>query len=142
ATGEAGGFTNLANLAQAYGGNVANLAGSYGGNIANLAGSYGGNIANLAGGLAQNQVGIARNGLSTDVGPNNLAAAGEAAGAKNLLGAGLALATLAMGGNPFGGSMAGGGGSSLLSSLGNTIKGFNLGQNWFGGGSPAGYGAA
>jgi hypothetical protein len=101
-----------------------------------------GSLANLATQYGEDQSGVAGNVESTTVGSNNLAAAGEAAGAKNLLGAGLSLATLGLGGNPFGGSLTGGGGSggsSLLSSLGTGIKNLNLGQSMFGGGSPTGY---
>jgi hypothetical protein len=100
-----------------------------------------GSLANLATQYGEDQSGIAGNVASTTVGANNLAAAGEAAGAKNLLGAGLSLATLGLGGNPFGGSLTGGGGASggsLLSSLGTGIKNLNLGQSMFGGGSPTG----
>jgi hypothetical protein len=77
-----------------------------------------GSLANLAKGYGEDVSGVAGNVLGTNVGANNLAAAGEAAGAKNLLGAGLSLATLGLGGNPFGGSLTGGGGggSSLFSS--------------------------
>jgi hypothetical protein len=80
-------------------------------------------LANLAKGYGEDVTGVAGNVMNTNVGANNLAAAGEAAGAKNLLGAGLSLATLGMGGNPFGGSLmgggggGGGGGSSLLSGI-------------------------
>jgi hypothetical protein len=99
-----------------------------------------GSLANLATQYGEDTSGVAGNVESTTVGANNLAAAGEAAGAKNLLGAGLSLATLGLGGNPFGGSLTGGtsGGSSLLSSLGTGIKNLNLGQSMFGGGSPTG----
>jgi hypothetical protein len=55
------------------------------------------NLANLAKGYASDQTGVAGNVLSGNVNANNLQAAGEASGAKNLLGAGLSLATLAMG---------------------------------------------
>jgi hypothetical protein len=81
-------------------------------------------LANLAQNYGQNQAGVYGNVMGTNVGANNLQAAGEAAGAKNLLGAGLSLATLGMGGNPFGGSLMGGSGgsgggfgSSLIGSL-------------------------
>ena len=96
ATGEAGGYTNLANLAQQY---------------------------------ATGQTGVAGNVLSGNVNANDLQAAGEAAGAKNLLGAGLSLATLGMGG--------GGGGftNSLLGKIGGSAGGL-----FMGGGSPTGYG--
>jgi hypothetical protein len=67
---------------------------------------------------------IAGNIASGTMADNNMVAAGQAAGAKNLLGAGLSLATLGMGGG------AGG--------LGSAIKGLNLGQSLFGGGSPTG----
>jgi hypothetical protein len=69
-------------------------------------------LASLGQTYAGNQAGVAGNVLSGGVNANNLQAAGEAAGAKNLLGAGLSLATLAMGG-------AGGGGfgGSLIGSL-------------------------
>jgi hypothetical protein len=76
-------------------------------------------LANLAKGYGEDVTGVAGNVLGTNVGASNLQGAGEAAGAKNLLGAGLSLATLGMGGNPFGGSLTGGssgGGSSLFSS--------------------------
>jgi hypothetical protein len=69
------------------------------------------------------QSGIAGNIASGTMADNNMVAAGQAAGAKNLLGAGLSLATLGLGG---------GGG------LGSAIKGLNLGQSLFGGGSPSG----
>lgn len=79
---------------------------------AGQAGGYG-SLANLAQSLAGNQSGVAGNVLSGNVNANNLQAAGEAAGAKNLLGAGLSLGSLALGG--FGG---GGGLGSLLGGLG------------------------
>jgi hypothetical protein len=120
----------------------ANLTGTA---AAGQAGGYT-NLANLAGQYAQSQTGVAGTTLNADTSANTLQAQGEAAGAKNLLGAGLSLATLGMGGNPFGGSLTGGsgsstgGGSSLLSSLGNSFKNLNLAQGVFGGGSPTGYG--
>jgi len=79
AQGQAGGYTNLANLAQTYAGN---------------------------------QTGVAGNVLGGNVNANNLQAAGEAAGAKNLLGAGLSVASLAMGG------FGGGGLGSMLGGMG------------------------
>lgn len=82
------------------------------------AGGYTG-LANLEQNYGQNQAGVYGNVASGTIGANNLQAAGEAAGAKNLLGAGLSLATLGMGMNPFGGA---GGGSSLLGSLGSLGK--------------------
>jgi hypothetical protein len=106
AQGRAGGFTNLANLAQQY---------------------------------AQNQTGVAGNVLQGGVSANTLQAQGEAAGAKNLLGAGLSLATLGMGGNPFGGSLFGSGGGGFSNSLFGRLA-TGLGNLPFGGGSPSGYG--
>jgi hypothetical protein len=88
------------------------------------------NLANLAQQYGLNQTGVTGNVLSGTMDANKLQAAGEAAGAKNLLGAGVSLLSL-------GASGAGGGlGSSLLGGL----KNMNLGQNLFGGGSPTGYG--
>ena len=75
-----------------------------------------GNLSNLAGQYAQNQTGVIGNQLSSNVNSSNLQAQGEASGAKNLLGAGMSLASLAMGG------MGGGG----------------LGGALFGGNTPAG----
>jgi hypothetical protein len=98
-------LTNLAGAGQT----GAGLAGTA---AAGQAGGYT-NLANLAQGNAQNQAGVAGNVLSGNVNANNLQAAGEAAGAKNLLGAGLSLASLAMGGVGGGGlgSLLGGGGA-------------------------------
>jgi hypothetical protein len=112
------------------------------GAAAGQAGGYG-SLANLASQYSQNQAGVASNVASGDIGANNLQAAGEAAGAKNLLGAGLSLATLGLGGNPFGGMMGGGGGgggfgSSLIGQGFAGLKNLNLGQGMFGGGSPTG----
>jgi hypothetical protein len=101
AQGQAGGYTNLSNLAQQY---------------------------------AQNQVGVSGNVLGADTSANTLEAQGKAAGAKNLLGAGLSLASLAMA------PMTGG--ASLMGMGGTALKNMNLGQNFFGGGSPTGYGRA
>jgi hypothetical protein len=97
-------------------------------------------LANLAQNYGQNQAGVYGNVMQTDVGASNLQGQGEAAGAKNLLNAGMSLATLGLGGNPFGGSLSGGsGGGGFGSSLiGSAWKG--LGNLGFGGGSPSGYG--
>jgi hypothetical protein len=91
------------------------------GAAAGQAGGYT-NLANLAKGYASDQTGVAGNVLSGNVNANNLQAAGEASGAKNLLGAGLSLATLAMGiPNIGGGSMLGAGlGNALGGSYGGT----------------------
>lgn len=79
-----------------------------------------GALSNLAQQYAGNQVGVAGNVLSGNTSANNLQAQGEASGAKNLLGAGLSLGSLAL--------SAGTGG------------GFGLGSLLMGGGSPSGYG--
>jgi hypothetical protein len=76
-----------------------------------------GSLANLAQQYGLNQTGVAGNVLSGNVNANNLEAAGQAAGAKNLLGAGLSLATLAMGIPSIGG------GSMLGAGLGNALGG-------------------
>jgi hypothetical protein len=78
------------------------------------------NLANLYQSDATNRVGLQGNVTSGDAQANNLQAQGEAAGAKNLLGAGLGVASLAMGG------MGGGGLSSLGSAFG--FGGGNYGQ--------------
>ena len=77
---------------------------------AGQAAGYGG-LADLAQNYAQNQTGVYGNVASAMMNANQLQAQGEAQGAKNLLGAGMSLATLGLGGNPFGGSMMGGTGS-------------------------------
>ena len=95
------------------------------------------NLANLAQTYGQDQANVYNNVEGATIGANNLAASGQAAGAKNLLGAGLQLATLGM--MPL--SSGGGFGSSLL---GQTLGGFGgnkgLGSPFMGGGSPTGYG--
>ena len=90
------------------------------------AGQAGGftNLSNLAGQFAQNQTGVAGNVLGADTSANTLQAQGEASGAKNLLGTGLALGSLAVGG------LGGMGGGSFLSSLmpgGSTPTGMTFG---------------
>lgn len=97
-----------------------------------------GSIANLATQYGEDQSGVSGNVASGTMADNNMVAAGQAAGAKNLLGAGLSLATLGLGGNPFGGSLTGGSGTSLASSAGSALKNLNLGQSLFGGGTPTG----
>lgn len=78
-----------------------------------VAGGYGA-LSNLASQYAQNQTGVASNVVSGNMDANKLQAAGEAAGAKNLLGAGLSLASLAATGG--------------ASGLGGALNGLNLGQ--------------
>jgi hypothetical protein len=124
--------TNLLN-ANTLGANVTGAAAT------GQAGQYD-TLANLAQNYGQNQAGVYGNVMNTNVGASNLQGAGEAAGAKNLLGAGLSLATLGMGGNPFGGSLTGGSGGGGFGSslLGGAFK--SIGNLGFGGGSPSGYG--
>jgi hypothetical protein len=138
----AGGMTNSGNLINAEQQNAVNLAnqnyqqwvnnlqsaGQMGLNAtqagaAGTAAGYGG-LANLAAQNASNQANVYGNVEQQTIGANNLAAAGQAAGAKNLLGAGLSLATLAMGGglggglgSGLGGMMAGLGGSSAIGGM-------------------------
>src|SRR6516164_9523327 len=94
------------------------------------------NLSNLAQTYGEDQTNVYGNVEGATIAGNNLAASGQAAGAKNLLGAGLQLATLGM--MPL--SSAGGFGSSLL---GQTLGGFGgnkgLGSPFMGGGSPTGY---
>jgi len=83
-----------------------------------------GNLANLAGKYAGDQTGVIGNQLSSNVNSSNLQAQGEASGAKNLLGAGLSLASLASGGfgggglgSSLGGMFGGGGGGGVASTM-------------------------
>ena len=87
------------------------------------AGQSGGytNLANLAKGYGEDQSGLAGNVASGTMADNNMVAAGQAAGAKNLLGAGLSIASLAMGG-PLGGAIGGGLGSMLGGADGGTAS--------------------
>jgi hypothetical protein len=62
-----------------------------------------GALSNLASQYGQNQTGVYGNFMNTNVGANNQQAAGEAQGARNLLGAGLGLASIAGGGGMFSG---------------------------------------
>jgi len=82
------------------------------------------NLANLYQTDATNRIGLQGNYTSGNVGANNYQAAGEAAGAKNLLGGALSLATL-------GTSLAGGGGLGSLFSGGGNQSSMNYGgQSW------------
>jgi len=93
---------------------AAGMGGQYTGAAA--AGQAGGytNLANLAQQYGQSQTGVYGNELSGQMDANKLEAAGAAAGAKNLLGAGLSLLSL-----PMGGGMSLGGG--LISGAGGLI---------------------
>jgi hypothetical protein len=95
------------------------------------AAGYGG-LADLASQYAQNQANVYGNVEGATIGANNLQAAGEAAGAKNLLGAGLSLATLALGGSPFGGSLMGGSSGSAGGTGGYSLANTPIGQAWGG----------
>lgn len=126
---------NLQN--QQYQGWLSNLAGinnnalsATSGAAAGQAGVYGG-LADLAKGYASDQIGLLGNTTSGMAGANNLQASGEASGAKNVLGAGLSLASLAMGGM---------GGAGLGSSLAGLTSKLGIGNAFMGGGSPSGYG--
>jgi hypothetical protein len=118
---------NAANLAdQSYQEWVTNLknAGTLG-ETATEAGAAGtakgyGALANLAAENATNQANVYGNVEQQTIGANNLAAAGQAAGAKNLLGAGLSLATLAATGgltSGLGGTLSGLMGSSTIGNM-------------------------
>ena len=99
---------------------------------AGQAGAYG-SLANLGYGYGSDQAAVANNMASGTMADNNMVAAGQAAGAKNLLGAGLSLATLGLSGG------AGGIGNSLVGQGITGIKNLNLGSSLFGGGTPSGY---
>jgi hypothetical protein len=89
-----------------------------------------GNLANLANKYATDQTGVAGNQLSSNVNSSNLQAQGEASGAKNLLGAGLSLASLAMGVPGMGGglgSILGGGAGAVPGAVGATSVGGSQG---------------
>jgi hypothetical protein len=86
-----------------------------------------GSLANLGYQYGSDQSGVAGNIASGTMSDNDMVAAGQAAGAKNLLGAGLSLATLGLGGG------AGGFANSLVGKIGS-----NAGNLFFGGGSPTG----
>jgi len=92
-----------------------------------IAGGYT-NLANLAQQYAQNQTGVAGNVTSGNISANNL----QAAGAKNLLGAGLGLLSLGAGGAGGLGSMLG----SVTSGIGSTLG--SLGVTY---GSPGSFGS-
>jgi hypothetical protein len=91
-----------------------------GGAAAGQAGAYG-SLANLASQYGQNLTGLTGNVTSGMMDANKLTAAGEAAGAKNILGAGMSLASLAMGG--MGGLGGGLGGSLFGNALGGAMGG-------------------
>lgn len=95
--------------------NAAQMGGAYTGTAAaGQAGGYG-SLANLAQQYGQSQTNVYGNATNNNIAANNQQAAGEAAGAKNLLGAGLGLASMAFGGG--GGGLLGGGGGGMLGGL-------------------------
>lgn len=98
------------------------------GQQAGLATQQGGALAGLYSNDATNRVGLQGNVTSGNAGANTLQAQGEAAGAKNLLGAGLSVASLAMGGA---------GGMGGLSGLGSAFGG-GAAAGSYGGGSQYG----
>lgn len=119
----------MAGLSQA-----AQMGGQYTGAAAQGQAAGYGSLANLGAQFGQNQTGVYGNYMNTNVAANNQQAAGEAAGAKNLLGAGLSLAGMAFGAPGFGsglGSMlsgAGGAGSVYAPSMLGQLTGGTLGN--------------
>jgi hypothetical protein len=97
---------------------AADTGGSYTGAAAGGEAAGYGNLSALAGRYGENQVGVYGNTMQTNIGANNQEAAGKAQGAKNLLGAGLALGGLVAA--PFTGGASLGG---SLSSLGSMFSG-------------------
>ncbi|QDM27874.1 hypothetical protein FNL56_18370 [Tardiphaga sp. vice304] len=123
AAGRAGVNGQIAGLYGQDATNRVGVAGSVAQGQAGANSAIAGNLASLGAGQAglysQNAsdlTNLAGSVTSGNAQANNAEAAGKAAGAKNLLGAGMSLATLAAGGNPFGGSLTGSG----FSGLGNT----------------------
>jgi hypothetical protein len=120
---------------QAYGGWQSNLSGLNNNALTATAGAATGqagvdtNLANLYQQDATNRIGLQGNVTSGLASANNTQAAGEAAGAKNLLGAGLSLAGMVAGG-PIGAALGGGLGS-ILGGGGGTASTMNYGgQAW------------
>ncbi|WP_340667854.1 hypothetical protein [Bradyrhizobium ottawaense] len=85
-------------------------------------------LADLASQYSQNQTNVANNYMGQNVAANNLQAAGEAAGAKNLLGAGLSIAGAAFGMPGLGSVFGGGGGGGAYTSGSYNFSGSPLGQ--------------
>jgi hypothetical protein len=137
AGGQATADTNMAN---AYGTNAAantalqgtvasGLAGTNT-NLANNQVNLGNTLSGLYSGDASNRVALQGGITSGNMAANNTQAAGEAAGAKNLLGAGLNLASLVAGG-PIGGAIGGGLSSLFGGGTGGTASTMNYGgQAW------------
>jgi len=98
-------------------------------NLANNQVALGNSLAGLYSGDATNRVGLQGNITSGGMSANNTQAAGEAAGAKNLLGAGMSLAGLALG--PGGASLGSGISSLFGGGSGGTASTMNYGgQAW------------
>jgi hypothetical protein len=96
-----------------------NALSATGATAAGQAGAYG-SLADLENNAAMNEVGLLGNATSGFASANNTEAQGKAAGAKNLLGAGMSLASLALGGVGGGIGGIGGGMGSALGSMGIT----------------------
>jgi hypothetical protein len=137
AGGQATADTNMAN---AYGANAAantalqgTVAGGLAGTNTNLANnqvSLGNALSGLYSGNAANQVALQGGMTSGNMAANNMEAAGQAAGAKNLLGLGTA-ALGAIAGGPIGGALAGGLSSLFGGGTGGTASTINYGgQSW------------
>jgi hypothetical protein len=114
ATGQATADTNMANMynqnALAQLGLQSGVAQGQAGvntNLANNQSALGNALSGVYGTDASNRVALQGGLTSGGMSANNTQAAGEAAGAKNLLGAGLSLASLVAGG-PIGGALGGG----------------------------------
>lgn len=103
--------------------------------MANNSVALGNSLGNLYNTDATNRVGVSNNLQSGMMQANNQQAQGEAAGSRNLIGAGLSLASLAAGGLG-GGSFGFGGGGGLGSSLGSLGITYGMpgtaGSNMFG----------
>lgn len=145
----AGGAGVAGNIASVYGNDSAQrlgllnnvTAGRAGVNTAQAANdvALGNSLANLATNDATNRTGVYGNVTQGNVAASNQQAAGEASGARNLLNAGMGLASLAaggMGGGSFGSLFGGSGGAGLLGGGGTLYgNGTNFATNpWSSGG--------
>ena len=88
------------------------------------------NLANLYQTDANNRVNLQGNVTSGNAGANTLQAQGEAAGAKNLLGAGLGVASMALGGGLGGIGSAFGNAATSATGMGNGGGMFFNGSPW------------
>ena len=101
---------------QQYNNWLANLGGLVSPEMSAASGAAGAqtNLSNLYQTDATNRIGLYGNVASGNIGANNMQAAGEAAGAKNLLGGALSLAGIGFGGTGFGSILGGGGKASTM----------------------------